>query len=216
MTMPKEVTEAVIQMMKRVGYIQKTGKNEFHGYKYASIEGVLEKVQPALVECGLTISQNEVSHAIVGGDNLMEATYEFVLSHSSGVQSSPIRHTGLAALRNSKGGYDDKALNKCHTAARKYFILGMFQIPTGLDADAEEDKPVVEPPDPAIQAAKAFVRKAIKETGAALTEADLDNWVTAWSKHIEQLRAKYPEDAKAVDAAINAQRVALSRKAAAE
>jgi hypothetical protein len=213
-----KIAEAVLKVMSQVGYVQKKGVNSFQNYKYASIEGILEKVQPALVDCGLVIVQSEISHEIVAEGNMMEAVYEFTLHHSSGETSTPIRQTGLSSLRNSKGGYDDKALNKCHTTARKYFILGLFQIPTGLadDADAEEDKPVVEPPDPAMQAAKAFVRKAIKETGAAMSEADLDNWVNAWAKHIEQLRAKYPEEAKAVDAAINAQRVALTKKVAAE
>ena len=80
MSMPKEVTEAVLNVMKEVGYIQKTGDNKFHGYKYASIEGVLEKVQPALVKCGLAIAQSEVSHSITAEGNLMEAVYEFTLS----------------------------------------------------------------------------------------------------------------------------------------
>lgn len=141
--MPKEIAEAVILMMVKVGYVQKKGKNEFHNYKYASIEGVLEKVQPALAECGLVITQDELSHGVIADGQLMEANYAFTLTHKSGVQSSVIRHTGLAAVRNSKGGYDDKSLNKCHTAARKYFILSLFQIPTGLadDPDEQEDQP---------------------------------------------------------------------------
>ena len=65
--------------MEEVGYIQKTGTNQFHNYKYASIEAVLEKVQPALVKCGLAITQSEVSHGIVADGNLMEAVYEFVV-----------------------------------------------------------------------------------------------------------------------------------------
>jgi len=70
--------------------------------------------------------------------------------------------------------------------------------------------------DTALQAANAFARKAIKEVGAAMSEADLNNWVSAWAKHIEQLRVKYPEEAKAVDAAINAQRASFTKRAAAE
>lgn len=137
--MPKEIAEAVILMMVKVGYVQKKGNNTFHNYKYAAIEDVIEKVQPALAECGLFFTQSEIAHAVVA-DSLMEATYDFVLHHKSGAQAAPIRHTGLASLRNTKGGYDDKALNKCHTAARKYFILGLFQIPTGLAADPDEDE----------------------------------------------------------------------------
>jgi len=114
----------------------------------------------------------------------------------------------LSSLRNSKGGYDDKALNKCHTTARKYFILGLFQIPTGLadDADAEEDKP---PVNAAEQAAKAFSAKAIKDIGATKNMEALVSWGLAWAKQVEKLRANYPDEAKFVDAAIKAQELSF-------
>jgi hypothetical protein len=56
----------------------------------------------------------------------------------------------MSTCRNTKGGFDDKAANKCHTAARKYFLLGLFQVPTGEDyrqpahdgdADSGDDAP---------------------------------------------------------------------------
>ena len=203
-----KIAEAVLKVMGQVGYVQKKGINTFQNYKYASIEGILEKVQPALVDCGLMIVQSEISHEIVAEGNMMEAVYEFTLHHASGEVSSPIRQTGLSSLRNSKGGYDDKALNKCHTTARKYFILGLFQIPTGLadDADAEEDKP---PVNAAEHAAKAFSAKAIKDIGATKSLEALVAWGLAWSKQVEKLRANYPDEAKFVDAAIKAQELSF-------
>ena len=205
-----KIAEAVLKVMGQVGYVQKKGVNTFQNYKYASIEGILEKVQPALVDCGLMIVQSEISHEIVAEGNMMEAVYEFTLHHASGEVSAPIRQTGLSSLRNSKGGYDDKALNKCHTTARKYFILGLFQIPTGLadDADAEEDKP---PVNAAEQAAKAFSAKAIKDIGATKSLEALVAWGLAWSKQVEKLRANYPDEAKFVDAAIKAQEMSFGR-----
>lgn len=222
MTMPKEVTDAVLKVMEEVGYIQKTGTNQFHNYKYASIEAVLEKVQPALVKCGLAITQSEVSHGIVADGNLMEAVYEFTLS-ANGTQSAPIRHTGLASLRNTKGGYDDKALNKCHTAARKYFILGVFQIPTGLaeDPDAEEDKPKNKAAgnnqpqeDTGLAATKAWVRRSIKEIGALNSETALAVWKARMDGHLARLMERYPDEGAAVMSALVAQSQAF--KAAAE
>ena len=223
MTMPKEVSDAVLKVMEEVGYIQKTGTNQFHNYKYASIEAVLEKVQPALVKCGLAITQSEVSHGIVADGNLMEAVYEFTLS-ANGTQSAPIRHTGLASLRNTKGGYDDKALNKCHTAARKYFILGVFQIPTGLaeDPDAEEDKPKnkaagnnqQKQEDTGLAATKAWVRRSIKEIGALTSEKALADWKSKMDGHLARLMERYPDEGAAVMSALMAQAQAF--KAAAE
>jgi hypothetical protein len=199
--MPKEIAESVIAMMAKVGYIQKTGFNDFHKYKYVSIEGVLEKVQPALTDCGLVITQDEMGHAIIADGNLMEATYAFSLSHKSGKQWGPIRHTGLASVRNTKGGYDDKALNKCHTAARKYFILGLFQIPTGLEADAdeEEDKPEAARPQgqqrtaaPQPKNGKTTAAGWALESGKKLetfkTEKQLDDWISSNTPTLNRLR----------------------------
>ncbi len=41
-------------------------------------------------------------------------------------------------LPQLKRGVGHKSLNKCHTAARKYFLLALFQIPTGEEADADQ------------------------------------------------------------------------------
>lgn len=227
---PHAVADAIVRMMHEVGYVQKKGDNKFHGYKYVSIEGVLEKVQPALVKCGLVITQSEISHAIVGDGNLMEAVYEFRLVHTSGECSEPIRHTGLASLRNTKGGYDDKALNKCHTAARKYFILGIFQIPTGLeeDPDAEEDKPhnaprrEVQEPAPKPEAdkrvqAEQWAFKAIEFIESTITASEIDAYYGQNSERLAKLQKGYPDLFKQVQAAITAQRAFINeRREAAE
>lgn len=221
-TMPKQIAEAIIQMMIKVGYVQKKGVNKFQDYKYASIEGILEKVQPALVDCGLCIVQNEVSHDIVGEGNLMEAVYEFTLVHSSGVQATPIKQTGLSSVRNSKGGYDDKALNKCHTSARKYFILGLFQIPTGLaaDPDDEEDKPqaakngAAEPPPrvstQATRIANDGKNKAIEyannahhDLGKMKKMEELNAWLAKNTAALEKLKDVVPGEFAALDDKIN-------------
>ena len=218
-----KISEAVLKVMSQVGYVQKKGVNSFQNYKYASIEGILEKIQPALVDCGLVIVQSEISHEIVAEGNLMEAVYEFTLHHSSGETSTPIRQTGLSSLRNSKGGYDDKALNKCHTTARKYFILGLFQIPTGLadDADAEEDKPVAAPARATIPraeaqtaAAKSYVDEAIKAIGTLTDAASLAAWTEANKTKLERLRDVYDEGSRQVSGAILETRKTLMRGAA--
>jgi hypothetical protein len=68
-------------------------------------------------------------------DNVIAIEYAFTVAHTSDETWQPLRQTGVSTCRNTKGGWDDKALNKCHTAARKYFLLALFQIPTGEEAD---------------------------------------------------------------------------------
>ena len=139
--MPAPIAEAVVAIMAKVRNVEKQGENKFHNYKFARVEDLIFQVQPAMAEAGLVITQDELSHGIEA-DAVMLATYAFSLSHVSGVTWGPVRQTGMAAARNTKGGWDDKALNKCHTAARKYFILGLFQVPAGdlPDADVEADR----------------------------------------------------------------------------
>jgi hypothetical protein len=55
----------------------------------------------------------------------------------------------MSPCRTSKGTFDDKAFAKCHTSARKYFLLSLFQIPTeDEDADAGPRKTRTETPVP--------------------------------------------------------------------
>jgi len=71
-------------------------------------------------------------------ENVIAVEYAFTVAHVSGeTWPQPLRQTGVSTCRNSKGGWDDKSLNKCHTAARKYFLLALFQIPTGDEDDAD-------------------------------------------------------------------------------
>ena len=209
--MPKEIAEAVIAMMVKVGYVQKRGENKFHGYKYATIENLLDKAQPALTDVGLVIAQDELSHAVIAEGNLMEANYAFTLHHKSGSSWGPIRHTGLASVRNSKGGYDDKALNKCHTAARKYFILALLQVPTGehADADEEEDRPALPPQTPQRTAAPQSKTAATpaeewagKQTIMIRTLSSvnaIDEWIKKNEAHLDRLAKADKKSADKID-----------------
>jgi hypothetical protein len=198
--MPKAIAEAVGTIMAKVKNVEKHGENKFHNYKFARVEDLMFQVQPALAEAGLVITQDEVRHEIVS-DALMLATYAFSLSHKTGVTWGPVHQTGMAGLKNSKGGYDDKALNKCHTAARKYFILGLFQVPAGdlPDADAEEEKPAparqpeakrVEPPPPTLAQRADRLEATLK---ASKNHEELCKAWALGSKLCGDLDAKDPE-----------------------
>lgn len=138
-----KIIAAIAKIMSEVGSVKKDGENKFHGYKYATASDILHKIQPLLAREGLVIFQNEVSRDLIADGSALAINYEFTIAHKDGdVWNERIKQTGMAAARNSKGGFDDKAANKCHTAARKYFMLALFQIPTGDydDADEQEDR----------------------------------------------------------------------------
>ena len=141
-----EIVKALTAIMGEVGSVKKGGFNDFHKYPFARAEDVVHALQGLLSKHGVLIIQTEAEPAVAVG-NILRQTYRFFLLHNSGemlaqVEGVPFIQTGCAAATNSKGGQDDKALNKCHTAARKYFTLALFQIPTGdfADPDADEDR----------------------------------------------------------------------------
>jgi hypothetical protein len=179
--MPKAIAEAVGAIMAKVKNVEKGGFNDFHRYKFARVEDLMFQVQPAMVEAGLVITQDEIGHEIVS-DSLILATYAFSLSHKSGVTWGPVHQTGMSNLKNTKGGFDDKALNKCHTAARKYFILGLFQVPAGdlPDADKEEDAPpAAKPAQPKPEAKRTEPKPLTLAERADRLEATLKGVKTA-------------------------------------
>lgn len=137
-----ELITALSRIMKEVGHVNKNGTNEFHRYAYATAADVMFKLQPLMAENGIVVVQNQKSIRFESDGSLMMIEYEFIIMHSNGcvLDFRPI-HTGISAARTSKGTPDDKAANKCHTCARKYFLLSLFQIPTGDydDPDADGD-----------------------------------------------------------------------------
>ena len=135
-----KLADAISAITKEIAEdpIQKKGKNAFHNYSYARMQDILGGLAPLMGKHGITVMQAEVERGLLDNGNVIFATYDFTIIHKSGeVWPFPQRQTGTSKVRDSKGGYDDKGLNKCHTAARKYFLLSLFQIPTTDDEDAD-------------------------------------------------------------------------------
>src|SRR5712664_3172547 len=161
---------AIAAVMNEVHVVAKRGENEFHRYRYATMGDILKEITPLLGRHGLVIFQSETGRAMFDDDNVIAVEYAFTVAHASG-ETWPhvIKQTGVSTCRNSKGGWDDKSLNKCHTAARKYFLLSLFQIPTGEEADADQGDN--ERPAKAIDSKPAYVveppSRRLKQGGIA-------------------------------------------------
>lgn len=173
-------------------------------YKYANLGSVFDACKKALNDNGIAIVQRT-------DFNGPEIWLETMLLHASGDSIA-----GRYPLRPTQD--TPQAYGSALTYARRYALSAMVGVVAdedddGASASKRDDEPAH---DPALDAAKAFTRKAIKEAGSASTVADLDNWVSVWTKHIDKLQERFPDEAKAVTAAIDAQRTALSKKAAAE
>jgi hypothetical protein len=131
-----KVAKAIANCMREVGTIKKRGHNEFFNYKYATFDDLLYAITPLMGEHGLAVTQNEVE--MKQEKQHLTVKYEFIVYHESGESLPPQMFTGMSLLMTRKGTYDDKAINKAHSAARKYFLLSLFQVPAGDFDDADE------------------------------------------------------------------------------
>jgi hypothetical protein len=142
------LVSAIAAVMAEVHTIAKLGENKFHGYRFARMGDILQEITPLLGKHGIVIFQSETGRAMFDQDNVIAVQYAFTVVHESGEKwPETILQTGSSTCRSQKTGtWDDKCLNKCHTAARKYFLSALFQIPTGEEADADlgenDERPV--------------------------------------------------------------------------
>lgn len=151
----RNIALAITRVAAEVGIIEKTGHNRFHNYKFAQMQDILQKLSPLMAKHGLAVLQSEIGRSMFDSDRVIAVQYGFTLIHTSGeIWPHALVSSGMSRCRDSKGGFDDKSLNKCHTSARKYYLLALFQIATGEEDDAELDadriptRPVARPAPP--------------------------------------------------------------------
>lgn len=116
--------------------VAKTGRNDFHGYDYATEADVVESVRPHMVENGLMLIPHvdNVSQDQHGNTNII---VNYRLYHVSG----DFIEFNVAASGNDKNrnGVGDKGIYKAMTGASKYALLKLFSLATGDDPEKDEN-----------------------------------------------------------------------------
>lgn len=136
--MSAKIAKALHEVMSKVGYVQKTGKNAFHGYKYAGEGDLLEKLRPAMLDAGLILIPSVASVSPVDEHGNTTVRVEYTLLHKDGdVWPDKIGAAGCGGDKN-KNGVGDKGLYKALTGANKYLLFKLFQIETGDDPERDE------------------------------------------------------------------------------
>jgi ERF superfamily protein len=211
-----QITKAIATVMQEIDTVAKRGENTFHRYQYARMEDILQRLTPLLGKQGLVIFQDEIGRSMFDNDGVIGVTYEFAVAHESGeIWPQRLRQTGVSRCRDSKGGWDDKAFAKCHTAARKYFLLSLFQIPTGDEADADRGDDVAgEPEKPkAVRAetgAKEWATSFLALVRQAPTAPALDQLLARNQNKLVRLTTVAPGQRQTVDDAVNRRRAELT------
>lgn len=216
-----EVIAAIAGVMAEIKPVEKLGWNKFQNYAHARIGDLNAELTPLMGKHGLVVFQNEVDRTMFDGGSTVSVRYEFTVVHKSG-QIWPERPlvTGMSRCRDSKGGFDDKTFNKCHTAARKYFLISLFQIPVedANDADdheaggeaprqtSERPRPTRRPPSPEGKATPnvvpivdgeaptAWAERFKKACGGADTPAAIQKWYSANVAIFEKIK-RFKDDA---------------------
>lgn len=116
-------------------YVQKTGRNDFHKYRYATAADVLAKVNEAMLKHGVcsTADAEILSEHDNAGNRTVTAKVTLTLHDGDSDQTLTTAGIGCG---QDKG---DKAVMKAQTAAIKYAWMLALNISTGDDPEADED-----------------------------------------------------------------------------
>ncbi|WP_316176186.1 ERF family protein [Bradyrhizobium sp. SZCCHNRI1073] len=135
-----KIAQALHQVMSKVSYVQKSGKNAFHGYKYAGEADLLEKLRPAMLEAGLLLIPSIKSVSPIDEHGVTTVQMEYTLVHKDGdIWPNVICAAGQGGDKN-KNGVGDKGLYKAITGANKYLLFKLFQIETGDDPEMDTEE----------------------------------------------------------------------------
>lgn len=191
---PAKITAALSEVMAKVGYVQKTGKNAFHNYKYAGEADLLEALRPAMVEAGLLLIPSVHNVSNIDDHGNVFVTMAYTLAHKDGdVWPDKVFSVGCGNDLAKSGKVGDKGAYKAITGANKYLLFKLFQIETGDDPEKTEtavhDAPEVAKYDP--KASKATADGLITDFNASATLDALvairkgADFRTEWSKLLD-------------------------------
>lgn len=153
----------LLEVMKKIPEIQKSGYNSFHDYRYATEEDIVKPIRSLLIEHGvLLISKvlNTETTTTDKGEFLVTQTLEFKFVDVDTGETLTCTWVGAGIDKGDKGVY------KAQTGALKYFLLKTFLIPTVTDP--ENPRLEVERYDePATENQKNLVKKLVAQQASA-------------------------------------------------
>lgn len=126
------------KILKEIGKVEKSGRNEFHKYDYVTENDLVYAVRAKLADAGIFVfTSTEAQHVeiVKGADDKSWALTTVSTRHTfidgeSGDEFS-VMSQGQGSDNGDKGGY------KAMTGAMKYFLYKCFMIPTGDDPEAD-------------------------------------------------------------------------------
>ena len=134
----QKLAKKFVEVMRECSHVVKTGTNDFHRYKYATANDVLEKVNGSLTRHGIAsivtpalLSVQDITTAKGNTERLATVEVTVTLIDSESGETFAIK--GLGSGQDA----GDKSLAKAQTMALKYAYLASLAIATGDDPEAD-------------------------------------------------------------------------------
>ena len=170
-----KIAKKLVAVMAECAYITKNGVNDYHKYKYATAEDVLQKVNESL-------TKNKIASFVepellefkdvlnLKGNTEHLATVKAVITLIDSDSGESIQFVGMGSGQDAA----DKAIMKAQTAATKYAYMLSLCIATGDDpeADSKTDENNFAAPQNAIAKPKSA---AYKPKSKPVTKPALDS-----------------------------------------
>lgn len=204
-----KIHESLVKVMRDVGAIAKDTKNQEQGYNYRSAEAVYNRVQPLFATHGIVSVPRVVEQIREQGSSKRGTILHYAILT---VEYTFFAEDGSSVVVTVVGeGMDsgDKASNKAMTAAHKYAICQVLNIPYQVhDPDASTPEwsrrlsglvtlrdlnelkqgfARAYPDEPKEQLATHFVEWVAETTGREFNPADFRHWT---ADDMEKCRAK--------------------------
>ena len=128
--MPKNIALAINEVCRNAVKLNKTNKNNYQDYNFASIDDFLEVYGSTIAEAGISIIMDEVQSRTES--KVLEIVFNFIIVHKDGdMWQHPLRRS--IRVQSSSGS---QAYGIAQSYCLKQFLRGIFMIPTGESKDA--------------------------------------------------------------------------------
>lgn len=130
---------AMQRVMQQVGYVQKTGENEFHHYSYATEADTIAALRPAMLKEGLVLTPSVFGAPHMDEHGNIHIVMAYTLWHAPSGEAITFYIPAAGNDRSNKGTVGDKGIYKAMTGAMKYALRQAFMLETGDDPERGTD-----------------------------------------------------------------------------
>lgn len=131
--MPKNIALAINEVCRNAVKLNKTNKNNYQDYNFASIDDFLEVYGSTIAEAGISIIMDEVQSRTES--KVLEIVFNFIIVHKDGdMWQHPLRRS--IRVQSSSGS---QAYGIAQSYCLKQFLRGIFMIPTGESKNAKPE-----------------------------------------------------------------------------